>query len=61
MILLASAKKAAPPPRPQPRAAEPSAVEARLAAVAPDEMTPRQALDLVYELASMLRRGETGS
>ncbi|WP_092859573.1 DNA mismatch repair protein MutS [Albimonas pacifica] len=51
---------AAPAPRKAPAPAAPSGVEARLGAISPDEMTPRQALDLVYELAAMLRRGETG-
>ncbi len=42
--------------RPSPTAApEPSAVETRLASVRPDELTPRSALDLVYELTSLLK------
>ena len=44
---------AAPPP-PAPKAAEPSAVEDRLRAILPDELTPREALDLIYALREML-------
>tara|TARA_R110000751_G_scaffold31211_14_gene79640 strand:- start:7297 stop:9369 length:2073 start_codon:yes stop_codon:yes gene_type:complete len=51
---------AAPPPRKAPAASAPSDLEARLEMIAPDELTPRQALDLVYELSAMLRRGEGG-
>ena len=35
--------------------AEPSAVETRLADLHPDELSPRDALDLIYELREMLR------
>lgn len=35
--------------------AAPSGVERRLHEIVPDELTPRQALDLVYELRAMLR------
>jgi DNA mismatch repair protein MutS len=35
--------------------AEPSPVEAALAEVHPDELTPRAALDLVYRLTALLR------
>jgi DNA mismatch repair protein MutS len=35
--------------------AAPSALEARLATVLPDELTPREALDLVYELMELRR------
>jgi DNA mismatch repair protein MutS len=42
--------RAAPPPAP----ARPSAAEARLRAVQPDEMTPMEALRLVYDLRGML-------
>jgi DNA mismatch repair protein MutS len=42
--------------RPKPAAAaEPSAVEAELATVNPDELTPRTALDLVYRLKGLLK------
>lgn len=44
-------------PAPAPRApaeAAPSKLEARLREAAPDELTPRAALDLVYELRAML-------
>ena len=41
---------AAVPPPPAP----PSAVEEALAAVNPDEITPREALDLLYRIRSML-------
>jgi DNA mismatch repair protein MutS len=45
----------AAPPAPAPRAvARESLVEARLKAVHPDEMTAREALQLVYELRGML-------
>jgi DNA mismatch repair protein MutS len=39
---------------PAPRARGPSPVEMRLAGVLPDELTPREALDLLYELRAML-------
>ena len=43
-------------PQPAPAAApEPSAVEERLAAINPDELTPRAALELLYELKGLLR------
>jgi len=42
---------AAPPP--MPAAAEPSAIEAALAAIDPDALTPREALDALYRLKSM--------
>ncbi len=35
----------------------PSAVEQRLAAILPDELTPRQALDLIYELRALISGG----
>ncbi len=35
-------------------AAQPSAVEETLAAVDADELTPREALDLIYRLRSLL-------
>jgi DNA mismatch repair protein MutS len=41
--------------RPAPVPTEPSAVETRLAAVNADELSPRAALDLVYELKALLR------
>ncbi len=46
--------------RPKPRAAEaaaaePSAAEERLKALNPDELTPRAALDLIYELKGLMR------
>ncbi len=44
---------AAPPPPPQPKAA-PSEVEARLKEVLPDELTPKDALTLIYEMKSLL-------
>ncbi|NQZ73581.1 MAG: DNA mismatch repair protein MutS, partial [Dinoroseobacter sp.] len=44
---------AAPPPPPQPKAA-PSEVEARLKEVLPDELTPKDALALIYEMKSLL-------
>jgi hypothetical protein len=31
-----------------------SAIEHRLRAIAPDELSPRQALDLIYELRSVV-------
>ncbi|PWJ21767.1 DNA mismatch repair protein MutS [Jannaschia seohaensis] len=43
--------RAAPPPAPVPVKA--SAVEARLSEVLPDTLSPREALDLVYELKQM--------
>ncbi|HVJ51466.1 MAG TPA: DNA mismatch repair protein MutS [Aliidongia sp.] len=41
---------AARKPAPAPAAAEPSAVETRLDSIQPDELTPRAALELLYEL-----------
>ena len=49
---LFSARAPAPPP---PRR---SAVEARLAAVHPDALSPREALDLIYELAALAKASE---
>ena len=46
----------AEPPHPA-AAAGPSALEARLAAVRADELTPREALELIYELKAMLGQG----
>jgi DNA mismatch repair protein MutS len=43
----------AAPPAPVAAPAAPSAVEARLRAVLPDELTPLDALRLVYELRAM--------
>ncbi|MCG8596071.1 MAG: DNA mismatch repair protein MutS, partial [Kiloniellales bacterium] len=40
---------------PAPAAAEPSAVAARLEEIQPDELTPRQALELLYELKALQR------
>ena len=39
----------------QPKPSEPSAIERELAAVNPDELTPRGALDLLYRLRGMLK------
>ncbi|MEM8556016.1 MAG: DNA mismatch repair protein MutS [Pseudomonadota bacterium] len=52
--LFAARPAAAAPAAP----AEPSLVEARLSDTHPDMLTPRQALDLVYELCGMLPEGE---
>ncbi|HHW33253.1 MAG TPA: DNA mismatch repair protein MutS [Paracoccus solventivorans] len=46
--------RAAPPPSPAAPARE-SVVEARLRDIDPDRLTPREALDLVYELAALGR------
>jgi DNA mismatch repair protein MutS len=51
---LFSAAARTPAPAAQPPA---SAVEARLEGVFPDELTPREALALVYELKGLLARG----
>ena len=48
--LFASAR----PRAPEPASCDRSAVEQRLAEVQPDTLTPRQALDLVYELTGLL-------
>jgi DNA mismatch repair protein MutS len=40
----------------EPAAREPSLLERRLAETAPDELTPRDALELVYELRAMMRK-----
>ncbi|MBD3624922.1 MAG: hypothetical protein HUJ24_05990, partial [Rhodobacteraceae bacterium] len=45
---------AAPPP--QPKASAPSPVLDRLADALPDTMSPREALDLVYELKSLAEK-----
>ena len=45
---------AAPSPAPAPPASGPSEVERRLAEILPDELTPREALNLLYELRSLL-------
>ncbi len=45
---------AAPPVTPKPAPAGPSPLEARLAEVHPDALTPREALDLIYALKAML-------
>jgi DNA mismatch repair protein MutS len=50
-LFSAAAIQAPPPAHPEP----PSAVEARLREVHPDELTPREALALAYELRAMLR------
>ncbi|MFO1075376.1 MAG: DNA mismatch repair protein MutS [Geminicoccaceae bacterium] len=44
----------APPPPPPPVAAEPSPLELALAATDPDQLTPREALELVYRLKKSL-------
>ncbi len=41
-------------PRPAPADPGPSALEARLAEVNPDELTPKAALELLYELRALL-------
>jgi DNA mismatch repair protein MutS len=41
-------------PAPAPTAAQPEPVRERLAALDPDQMTPRQALDALYELRALL-------
>ncbi len=46
--------RATPAPAPQ-RAAPPSGIEARLQDIHPDELTPIEALKLVYELRSLLK------
>jgi DNA mismatch repair protein MutS len=45
---------AATPPKPSPVVVKDSGVEARLRAVQPDAMSPREALALLYELREML-------
>jgi DNA mismatch repair protein MutS len=40
-------------PPPETRQAAPSAVEAALAAVNPDALSPREALDVLYQLKKM--------
>ena len=49
--LFAAATRPAPPP---PAAAAPSPVEAALRAVTPDDLSPREALALVYTLYGLL-------
>jgi DNA mismatch repair protein MutS len=43
--------RSAPPPRPAPRT---SAVESRLRDIRPDDLSPREALALLYELKTLL-------
>jgi DNA mismatch repair protein MutS len=45
----------APPPAPSEPAAAPSAVEEALAALQPDALSPRQALDALYRLKELLQ------
>ena len=49
--------RAAPPSAPAKAASRESQVEARLKAVHPDELTPKEALALIYELAEMAKGG----
>jgi len=49
---------AAPPPVPATSRAGPSAVETRLGEVLPDSLSPREALDLIYELKGLMGRRE---
>ena len=51
-LFAAATRPAAPPP---PAAAAPSPVEAALRAVTPDDLSPREALALVYSLHGLLR------
>ncbi|MBZ4022031.1 DNA mismatch repair protein MutS [Rhodobacter sp. TJ_12] len=46
---------AAAPPPPAPQAAATSDVEERLRALHPDDMTPKQAMDALYELRALLK------
>ncbi|MCH8808521.1 MAG: DNA mismatch repair protein MutS, partial [Proteobacteria bacterium] len=46
---------AARPPAPEQAAPGPSALEARLAEINPDDLTPKTALELLYELRGLLR------
>ncbi|KAA9007147.1 DNA mismatch repair protein MutS [Histidinibacterium aquaticum] len=46
---------AAMPPPPERKPAHTPEVEARLSEILPDELTPRQALELIYELKSLVR------
>ncbi|KZY38180.1 hypothetical protein A3731_40730 [Roseovarius sp. HI0049] len=45
---------ASPPPQPKAKAEE-SIAEKRLGEILPDELTPREALDLIYELKGLLK------
>ena len=44
-------------PAPAPNKAKPSAVEDRLKEILPDDLSPREALDLIYELRGLLSKG----
>jgi DNA mismatch repair protein MutS len=44
-------------PAPEPTKAKPSAVEDRLKEILPDDLSPREALDLIYELRGLLSKG----
>jgi DNA mismatch repair protein MutS len=49
---------AAAPAKPAAPAEAPSEIEARLAQVNPDELTPREALEVLYDLRRLLGREE---
>jgi DNA mismatch repair protein MutS len=44
-------------PAPKPERSEASEIEAQLQAIHPDELSPREALSLIYELRALLREG----
>jgi len=44
-------------PAPAPAKIKPSAVEDRLKEILPDDLSPREALDLIYELRGLLSKG----
>jgi len=46
---------AASPPQPRAKAAESSQIEERLAEILPDEMTPKEALNALYDLKALLK------
>ncbi len=50
---------ASPAPPPPAAAQGPSELETRLAAILPDDLTPREALSLIYELKEALERQQT--
>ncbi|MCW1951175.1 MAG: DNA mismatch repair protein MutS [Octadecabacter sp.] len=45
-------------PAPAPQKTAPSEVEARLKAVLPDDLSPKEALDLIYELRALVKTSE---
>ena len=54
VAVLTSAVRAHAAPPPEPAQATPSAVEALLAQIQPDQLSPREALDALYQLKAVM-------